>query len=217
MFGGIGVLATTSYLASQIEYTNKNTNTTVTLDSVLDELYIKSNIEEYIVGDTITPDSSSHTFYTDGKKVKGNIVVNAIPSEYKDVRDSTIDSASDILVGKTAYLKNGTKVTGTRDKCEYKNITLNSSAMTSDGQNLFGFNPTRMYCFATSDTKKYVMITYNNVLYLYDNGSNESSNSNSRYSVYTESNFFARRIDGYYIYNANSAFVGRTYDCLACV
>ena len=134
IFGTIGVYAGRTYLASDINYTKSN-NTTVSLDTALNELYTSASALEYVLPDYITPTEAEQSYPTQGKKLTKNLVIKAIPSNYKNVSDSTISQASDILSGKSAYLSNGTKVTGTRKECVYNTVTC-TTCNSSNGQEI---------------------------------------------------------------------------------
>ena len=61
---GVSVYATTTYLASQVNYI-KQDGTTVTVSDALNELYTKTTVSAQQVG-TITTQGTSYTFQNDG-------------------------------------------------------------------------------------------------------------------------------------------------------
>ena len=86
---------------------------------------------------TITPSTSSQTAISAGTYATGNIIVNAIPSNYVNTSDATA-AASDIIQNKTAYIK-GKKVTGTMPSKGAATITPTTTNQTINaGQYLSG-------------------------------------------------------------------------------
>ena len=78
-----------------------------------DGTLLTGSMSDYNGVTSITPATNAQTIQTAGKYNSNNITINAIPSNYKDVSLSTISNTNDIVAGKTAYLNNGSLVTGT--------------------------------------------------------------------------------------------------------
>ena len=89
IFCSIGVYASSTYYANQIRYIKSNSEE-VTLDSALNELYTSASIESYTPSGHVTPTTSEQVLQTSGKKVTSNIIVDPIPSNYKDMESVTL-------------------------------------------------------------------------------------------------------------------------------
>ena len=89
---------------------------------------VNVNVEFATQEKTVTPTKAVQTVTPDsGKNGLSKVTVNAIPSEYILTTDATA-AASDILSGKTAYVK-GAKITGTIADYDgsFTNLTSNGS------------------------------------------------------------------------------------------
>lgn len=83
---------------------------------------------------TITPTTSMQTAVAAGKYTTGAVVVDAIPSSYKNLTTTTTATASDILETKTAYNNSGTLMTGSLHIVKYfTGSTTPSSSVGDDG------------------------------------------------------------------------------------
>ena len=152
IFSGISVFATLAITADQIEYSPN-----VSVKDKIDDLYTK--VKPAYTGTTsVTPTDSEQVLQTAGKYLSSNITVGAstIPSNYKDVTNSTITSASDILSGKKAYLSDGTLATGTRAECVIGKVPKGSGH-----RQLANFKPSTFLFFNLDADKKYWGNFYN--------------------------------------------------------
>ncbi len=104
----IGIGATAYALnASEIDYKNDKS-----VEEAIDDLYGKVK-PTYTGSTTVTPTTTEQTLSTSNKMLTNDIVINAIPSNYKDLSTASDFSASDLLLGKKAYNSNGVLVEGT--------------------------------------------------------------------------------------------------------
>ena len=172
---GMIISGTTVYAisisADQIEY-----STGITVKDKIDDLYTKVK-PTYSGSTNITPTTSSQILNTNNKILNSNITINAIPSQYKNISDTTITSTSDILSGMIAYSADGTKLTGTRNECVSGSFVWKDSYST-DGYQISTFNP--KYFALTGINKE----TDNRRIYYY----NYYINSSDFYSIKLENN-----------------------------
>ena len=102
-----------SYHAKEVEYTPENKNFNVNdVESALNKLYENVNYEEYTGNINIIPSEVNQTVNTKDKILKNNIVLEAIPNEYKKLPITTSAASNHIISGKTAYDNNGNLITG---------------------------------------------------------------------------------------------------------
>ncbi len=122
VFSGITVFAEYVVTADKIEYANN-----VSVKDKIDDLYTK--VKPVYTGETtITPTTSEQTLYTSDKILKSNVTINKIPSNYKNINDTTNFTASDLKLGEKAYNSSGKLIIGT-----YTVGTLNMDLITDDG------------------------------------------------------------------------------------
>ena len=106
VFGTIGVVATSTITANQITYGNS------TVESAINDLYTKAK-PDYTGTVIYTPSDTTQTIPTKDKILRSNIIINQIPSTYKELSTLTNElTASDLLSGKQAYKADGTVVNG---------------------------------------------------------------------------------------------------------
>ena len=126
IISGSIVFATTKIAADQIEYAPN-----VSVKDKIDDLYTKVK-PIYTDNTIVTPTSLPQTLYTSGKNLISNILINPIPSDYIDIHDTTITSASDIADGKVAYTADGTKLIGSNAAADSKKICKLYSGYTAN-------------------------------------------------------------------------------------
>ena len=145
IFSGITVFAEYVITADKIEY-----SANISVKDKIDDLY--THVKPIYTGSTtVTPSSNTQTLNTNNKLLNSDITITPIPDIFKDVSDSTVTSASDILSGKTAYLKNGAKVAGTRAECVKGSFVCNTCT-SSNGQALrINFTPNMFYIYGNND------------------------------------------------------------------
>ena len=152
VFSSVSVIATSTYYANQIVYGN------TTVEGALNNLYSTASASSYTPSGHVTPGNQEQTLETENKRVTSNIVIDPIPSNYKDINESTVSQASDVLKGKKTYTSSGQLVTGTRAECVYSSI--NKSANSNITLNL-GFKPTS-FMFSYTIDQVIAYISYNN-------------------------------------------------------
>lgn len=207
----IGVYATISYQANQINYNN------TTLDHVLDDLYTASNAENYTFTSNITPSSETQTFQTTGKRLTNNVVVNPIPSAYKYLSTSTTVTAENLIQNVKAYNSNGELITGTHPECTGGTFVVTNAATTNAGQIFANFSPsiaffksysvngnTNIFYYNSSDTNGYFYQAVTN-----DAGTTPTFNKQAATTRYLFDGKFGFR-------DLSSDWVGRTVYAVAC-
>ena len=150
IFTSIGVVATNSINASNVSYKGE------TLDKALDTLYQRSTYTEYNGSVNITPTPTEQVLSTNNKVLKSNIIINPIPSNYKELNGIANIDANKIISGYSAFDNNGDLVNGTY----IENIT--SSDIKFLGKNSIIGNTTMTYTITESVNLGIVVVTGSN-------------------------------------------------------
>ena len=141
IFGSIGVLAS-NILAQDVTYGNTN------VKLALDVLYTKAK-PDYAGDTTVTPTTSEQTLLTNDRILKSNITVEAIPSTYKNLSQSTTVEANKLLNGETAYDNLGNLITGSiSTDCVTGSIPKNSNS-----KKLTSFKPSKFVVFGLDESQ----------------------------------------------------------------
>ena len=158
LISGVSVYAATNYLASEIVYND------TTVENALNELYNRSNSEEYHVGNAIIPAETEQVFQTNGKRLDGNITVSAIPDYYKKLNNHTTVDASKLLDGVTAYNEYGEFITGNiSTNCTKTAYVWTQNDATSGSKTILDYKPT------------YLMFSDNNNVIYYNANANANT------------------------------------------
>jgi hypothetical protein len=171
IMAGIVVVAD-NLSASEVDY--KETN----VESALDTLYQRSTYTEYDGNTTITPSSTSQTLPTNNKLLKSDITIDAIPSTFMELAQTTTVTADKLLSGETAYNNLGELITGSMTNGCVNGSFVCTTCTTSSGQLIVNFNPS-------------VFVLYTNV----------QENGNSIDVTY----YYNRSINSTKVINANSS------------
>ena len=155
--------------ASAVTYSNTNSglkdsngNNVTNVQEAIDVLYSKVK-PAYTGTTTFTPTETVQTILTNGKLLNSDITINAIPSTYKYLEESTSVDASKLLSGETAYDNLGNYITGTHtEEC-----VKGSFSWTSEPYQIAPFNPSFFVVYGTSTSRWY---------HVYDR-ENDSSNT----------------------------------------
>ena len=153
ILGSISVYAALNYQASQIVYGN------TTLDQALDNLYSTASALSYTPSGHIIPSASIQTLKTENKRVTSDIIIDPIPSVYKDINDATNFSASDLVSGAKAYNKSGQLITGSANlNCINGSFVHNANTQLSYN---FSFAPSSFILSFNQTNDRFYHIIYN--------------------------------------------------------
>ncbi len=152
IFSSITAVIATGIAASGITYKENST-----VEEAIDDLYTKVK-PDYTGTTTFTPSSETQTVSTQNKILRDNITINPIPTNYKDLSAETITAADDILLGKKAYLTDGTLVTGTRNECVSGSYTKPVSTYINIP---LSFIPSKYYLHWTTSGGSKTTVLYN--------------------------------------------------------
>lgn len=112
VFGGIAGVSAYNIFANDIGYAPQDSTWNVNnVKGAIDDLYAKVK-PDYNGLTTFTPTTSIQTIPTNNKILRSNIIINAIPSTYKNLTITTDVSSSNLLNGVKAYTSDGELVTG---------------------------------------------------------------------------------------------------------
>ncbi len=195
------VVAADNLSASEVDYRDTK------VDQALDTLYQRSTYTEYDGSTEVTPSATQQTLSTNNKLLKNNITINAIPSTFKELTQTTTVTANNLISGITAYDNNGNLITGTMGtNCVVGTFNCTGNCHTSTGMTLTGldFVPT----IFMSIKNDYTAMTYF-----------DTSKSDKFTVSYTGIDVASSRIDitrffvlnnGVKLYNWSNEFEGQT-------
>ena len=165
IFFSVGVYAEYIVTADKIEY-----SANISVKDKIDDLYTKVK-PAYTGSTTVTPSTSMQTLNTNNKLLNSNIIIDAIPSTYHNLAQSTTVSPDNLLFGKTAYDSLGNLITGTAHlNCISGSFTITSLINTPSGIDIeTEFSPSifMIAYFGTPFVDIYVKDTNPNYYYEY--------------------------------------------------
>ena len=220
IFSGITSVAAYTLFANDIGFNPRDNNWHVdNVKDAIDDLYDKAK-PDYSGETTFTPTTSSQTIATRNKILRSNITINAIPSNYKKLSQTTTASANDISNGKTAYDSNGDLITG-------NNLGISSSttaatsisfsvSSTSQSFNL-GFQPNYIYCVLSNGSTNVAHIIFNKDYNSSQVSYSTTTGSNNAPRLMELSNFYTINNNGFTFnfYTSSGTWVNANVNCSA--